>query len=72
MTYWSDALGRAWSFLAAFFSPGVVVGLCFAFLLAGAINIFIPKSLVIKYLGDGSNKFLAYSVVIIAGILLSV
>ena len=72
MSYWSDALERSWNFLTAFFSPGVIVGLCCAFIIAGAINVFIPKPFIMKYLGDSSNKFLAYSVAIIAGIVISV
>ncbi|MCL2141067.1 MAG: permease [Dehalococcoidia bacterium] len=72
MAYWIESLERARGFLVSFFSPGVVIGLCFAFLLAGAINIFVPKSFVMKYMGSRSNKFLSYSIVIIAGIVLSV
>ena len=72
MEYWAAVLERAFDFFKAFFSPGVVAGLILAFLIAGAVNVFIPKSFILKYLGNGSNKFLSYGVAITAGILISV
>jgi uncharacterized membrane protein YraQ (UPF0718 family) len=72
MGYWTAVQERSFDFLRAFFSPGVVAGLILAFLIAGAVNVFVPKSFILKYLGNGSNKFLAYGVAITAGILISV
>ena len=42
-----------------------------AFLLAGAIAAFLPAHLVLRYLGRGANKLVAYSVASISGVLLS-
>jgi hypothetical protein len=39
---------------------------------AGGTNIFIPKSLVLKYLGSGTNKILSYTVATVTGTLISV
>ena len=41
-------------------------------MIAGGINVFISQSLVFKYLGAKTNKFVSYSVATIAGIVLSV
>ena len=49
-----------------------MAGLAAAFLIAGALNVFVPKSFVLKFLGPRSNQFLAYSLAITAGIILSV
>jgi hypothetical protein len=49
-----------------------MAGLTAAFLIAGALNIFVPKSFILKFLGAKSNKFLAYSLAITAGIIISV
>ena len=69
---WAAVFERASNFLIAFFSPGVISGLIAAFLIAGAINVFIPKALVTKFLGSKSNNVLAYTLAISAGILISV
>lgn len=43
-----------------------------AFFIAGAISIFINQSVIIKYFGAKANKFLAYSVASVSGIILTV
>ena len=69
---WADVPGRAWSFLTGFYSPGVILGLVVAFFIAGGLNVFVPKSLVLRFLGPRTNKLLSYSVAILAGIIISV
>jgi len=43
-----------------------------AFIIAGAISVFISQGAVMKYLGINANKFLAYSVASVSGTLLAV
>jgi len=43
-----------------------------AFFIAGAVGIFISQGAVIKYLGDGANKFVAYTVAAVSGTILAV
>lgn len=43
-----------------------------AFFIAGAISVFISKASVIKYFGARANKFLAYSVASVSGVILTV
>ena len=43
-----------------------------AFFIAGAVGIFISQGAVIKYLGAGANKFLAYTVAALSGTILAV
>ncbi len=43
-----------------------------AFFIAGAIAVFVSQASVIKYLGAKANKFLAYAVASVSGILLAV
>ena len=43
-----------------------------AFFIAGAISVFVSQASVIKYFGAKANKFLAYSVASISGIILAV
>lgn len=43
-----------------------------AFFIAGAVGIFISQGAVIKYLGPGANKFLAYTVAAVSGTILAV
>ena len=69
---WTEVPGRAWQALVGFYAPGIVVGLVIAFFVAGALNVFVPKSIILRYLGRNSNKLVAYSVAILAGIVISV
>ena len=43
-----------------------------AFFIAGAVGLFISQGAVIKYLGVGANKFLAYTVAAVSGTILAV
>lgn len=43
-----------------------------AFFIAGAISVFISQASVIKYLGANANKFIAYGVASVAGMILAV
>ncbi len=43
-----------------------------AFFIAGAISVFISQQSVIKFLGAGANKFLAYGVASVSGTILAV
>ncbi|WP_136810288.1 permease [Desulfosediminicola flagellatus] len=43
-----------------------------AFFIAGAIGVFVSKNSVMKYLGAGANKILAYSVASVSGTILAV
>jgi uncharacterized membrane protein YraQ (UPF0718 family) len=50
----------------------VILCLVPAFLIAGAISVFISQAAVIKYLGARTNKFLAYGVASVSGTILAV
>lgn len=50
----------------------VILCLLPAFLIAGAIGVFISSNSVMKYLGPGANKFLAYGVASVSGTILAV
>jgi len=50
----------------------VILCLLPAFFIAGAISVFIKKESVMKYLGAGSNKIMAYGVASVSGTILAV
>jgi uncharacterized protein len=50
----------------------VILCLLPAFLIAGAVGVFVRKESVMKYLGAGANRFLAYGVASLSGTLLAV
>lgn len=50
----------------------VLLCLAPAFFIAGAISVFVRRASVMKYLGAGANKFLAYGVASISGTVLAV
>jgi uncharacterized membrane protein YraQ (UPF0718 family) len=50
----------------------VILCLIPAFFIAGAISVFVRQSSVIKYLGAGANKFVAYGVASVSGTVLAV
>jgi len=50
----------------------VVFCLVPAFFIAGAVSVFVSKGSVVKYLGAGANKFVAYSVASVSGAILAV
>ncbi|OGT88190.1 MAG: permease [Gammaproteobacteria bacterium RIFOXYA12_FULL_61_12] len=50
----------------------VILCLIPAFLIAGAIAVFVSRDAVMKYLGPGANKFAAYGVASVSGSILAV
>lgn len=50
----------------------VILCLIPAFFIAGAIGVFVSKNAVMKYLGAGANKVIAYSVASVSGSILAV
>ena len=50
----------------------VILCLVPAFFIAGAISVFVSQASVMKYLGAGANKFLAYGVASVSGSILAV
>lgn len=50
----------------------VILCLLPAFFIAGAIGVFVSKESVMRYLGDGANRFLAYGVASVSGTVLAV
>jgi uncharacterized membrane protein YraQ (UPF0718 family) len=58
--------------LADYLSLHVLLCLIPAFFIAGAMIVFIPQDLIIKYIGKDSKRIIAYPVAAIAGLLLAV
>ncbi len=58
--------------LADYLSLHVLLCLIPAFFIAGAMVVFVPKDLIIKYMGKDSKKYIAYPVAAISGFLLAV
>lgn len=58
--------------LADYLSLHVLLCLIPAFFIAGAMIVFVPKDLIIKYMGKDSRKIIAYPVAAISGFLLAV
>jgi uncharacterized protein len=63
---------RSIDFILTCFSLNVLTGLIPAFLIAGGINVFVPQSLVLKFLGARTNKLVSYSIATLAGLVLAV
>ena len=59
-------------FLLSCFSANVLTGLIPAFLIAGAVNVFVPPSLIFKYFSSKTNRVLSYAVATLSGIVISV
>jgi uncharacterized membrane protein YraQ (UPF0718 family) len=72
MPDWGLFFGEILEFLFKCFSANVLTGLIPAFLIAGAVNVFIPPALIFRYFGAKTNKVLAYAVATISGIVISV
>ncbi len=64
-------LGGVYS-LADYLSLHVLLCLIPAFFIAGAMIVFIPQDLIMKYIGKESKRIIAYPVAAIAGLLLAV
>ena len=59
-------------FLLTCFSANVITGLIPAFLIAGAVNVFVPPALIFKYFSSKTNRVLSYTVATLSGIVISV
>lgn len=68
----SEFFSGIFSFLLTCFSANVLTGLIPAFLIAGAVNVFIPPAVIFKYFGARTNRLLSYGVATISGIVISV
>jgi len=58
--------------LVDYLSLHVLLCLIPAFFIAGAMIVFVPKELIVKYMGKDSRKIVAYPVAAISGLLLAV
>jgi hypothetical protein len=54
------------------FTPKILSTVLPAFLLAGAVSVFVPKGAVLRYLGPGANRVTAYLVSSVSGMILSI
>ncbi len=68
----NTAVAEAFYLVRWYAREHVVLCLIPAFFIAGAISVFIRQSSVIKYLGAGANKFVAYGVASVSGTVLAV
>ncbi|MCL2144494.1 MAG: permease [Endomicrobia bacterium] len=68
----NNALINSISMLNNYFREHFLLGLFPAMFIAGAITVFLKSSEVIKYMGDKSNKIIAYCFASVSGFLLSV
>ena len=72
MSVLKELLKSGLDFLLVCFSANVLTGLIPAFLIAGAIAVFVSQASVIKYLGFQANKFISYGAATLSGIILMV
>jgi uncharacterized membrane protein YraQ (UPF0718 family) len=68
----NQAVLEAFALVRWYSREHVLLCLVPAFFIAGAVGIFISQGAVIKYLGAGANKFLAYTVAALSGTILAV
>jgi uncharacterized membrane protein YraQ (UPF0718 family) len=68
----SGAIGEALKLLRWYAREHVLTCLVPAFFIAGAIAVFISKAAVMRYLGAGANKVVAYGVAAVSGTILAV
>jgi hypothetical protein len=66
------ALGESLRLLKWYAQEHVILCLVPAFFIAGAIAVFVSQASVVKYLGAGANKVLAYGVASVSGTILAV
>ncbi len=66
------AIGESLQLVKWYAQEHVLLCLIPAFFIAGAIGVFVRQASVIKYLGAGANKFLAYGVASVSGTILAV
>ncbi len=67
-----NAIFESLALVKSYAQEHVLLCLVPAFFVAGAIGVFISQASVIKYLGAGANKVLAYSVASVSGTILAV
>lgn len=67
-----NAIMEAFHLVKWYAQEHVLLCLVPAFFIAGAIGVFISQAAVMKYLGAGANKFLAYGVASMSGTILAV
>lgn len=67
-----NAVGESLALVKDYAREHVVFCLVPAFFIAGAVGVFISKGSVVRYLGAGANKFVAYSVASVSGTILAV
>lgn len=66
------ALGESLHLVKWYAQEHVILCLVPAFFIAGAIAVFVSQASVVKYLGAGANKVLAYGVASVSGTILAV
>jgi len=66
------ALGESLAMLNDYAREHVLLCLVPAFFIAGAISVFVSQASVMKYLGPGASKWVAYPVASVSGIILAV
>ncbi|CAG35674.1 permease [Desulfotalea psychrophila] len=67
-----NAMLEAFHLVKWYAQEHVLLCLVPAFFIAGAIGVFVSQASVMKYLGAGANKFLAYGVASVSGTILAV
>ncbi len=68
----NNALGESLRLTKDYAREHVLLCLVPAFFIAGAVSVFLSSASVMKYLGAGANKFLAYGVASVSGSILAV
>lgn len=72
MVRFDNAITESLQLVKWYAKEHVLLCLVPAFLIAGAISVFVSQASVMKYLGAGANKILAYSVASVSGTILAV
>ncbi len=67
-----NAVGESLLLVREYAREHVLLCLVPAFFIAGAISVFLSQASVMKYLGAGANKFVAYAVASVSGTILAV
>ncbi len=72
MSVLKELLKEGLDFLLVCFSANVLTGLIPAFLIAGAIVVFVSQATIFKYLGSQTKKLISYGAATLSGIILMV
>lgn len=67
-----NAVGESLRLVREYARKHMLLCLVPAFFIAGGISVFLSQAAVIKYLGAGANKFVAYAVTSVSGAILAV